>query len=151
MFLEFKAHSSIYYNLLLKVADFIIGESLKLTKGIVLHVWSLLRPIIYFLSFGEDNIDLNMWLTIIQTSINFIIEHIEFKAHSSIYYNLLLKVADFIIEGSLKLTKRTVLHMLSLLRPIIYFLSFGEENIDLNVWLTIIQTSINFIPEHIEF
>jgi hypothetical protein len=38
MFLEFKAHSSIYYNLLLKVADFIIGESLKLTKGTVLHV-----------------------------------------------------------------------------------------------------------------
>jgi hypothetical protein len=76
---------------------------------------------------------------------------LEFKAHSSIYYNLLLKVADFIIVRSLKLTKGTILHVLSLLRPIIYFLTFEEENIDLNMWLTIIQTSINFIPEHIKF
>jgi len=60
MFLEFKAHSSIYYNLLLKVADFIIVRSLKLTKGTILHVLSLLRPIIYFLTFEEENIDLNM-------------------------------------------------------------------------------------------
>jgi hypothetical protein len=37
------------------------------------------------------------------------------------------------------------------LPPNIYFLSFKEENIDLNIWLPIIQTLNIFILEHIIF
>ena len=41
--------------------------------------------------------------------------------------------------------------MLSFHPPIIYFVSFEEENIDLNLWLTTIQTPNNLNLEHIEF
>jgi hypothetical protein len=41
--------------------------------------------------------------------------------------------------------------MLGLLPPNIYFVNFEEENIDVNVYLLIIQTFKNLIPKHIEF
>jgi hypothetical protein len=40
--------------------------------------------------------------------------------------------------------------MLGLLPPNIYFVNFEEENIDVNVYLPIIQTFKNLIPKHIE-
>jgi hypothetical protein len=41
--------------------------------------------------------------------------------------------------------------MLGLLPPTIYFVNFEEENIDVNVYLPLIQTFKNLIPKHIEF
>jgi len=76
---------------------------------------------------------------------------LDFKAHSSIYYNPLLKVTDFIIRGSLNPIKKIVLQVLDFLPQIFYSVSFEKENIDLNVWLNTIQTLNNLIPEHIEF
>jgi hypothetical protein len=52
-------------------------------------VLSLLPSTTYLVSFEKENIDVNMWLSIVQTLKNLIPEQIDFRTSSTInYYSL---------------------------------------------------------------
>jgi Ca2+/H+ antiporter len=77
---------------------------------------------------------------------------LKFKIGSFIYYNLLLKIINFIIGWSLNPIKKDYFVDV---RPSItnhQFMNYGEVNTNMNMWLSFIQTlKKTLIPEYIEF
>jgi hypothetical protein len=71
---------------------------------------------------------------------------LEFKSLSFIYYNFHLKLLTLSLDGLQIPSKNTNLQVLWILPLIIQFLSYKEENININIWLITIQTlNIDFI------